>query len=97
MTRFQVDSDAVIGATGAVQATIGRIQSEVGGLYGQLSALEGSWTGQAASAFQMVVADWRATQQRVEENLAAINSALAAAGQQYAEIESANARLFAVR
>ncbi|WP_150307991.1 WXG100 family type VII secretion target [Planctomonas psychrotolerans] len=97
MTRYQVDSDAVIGATGAVQASIGRIQSEVGGLYGQLSALEGSWTGQAASAFQLVVAEWRATQQRVEENLAMINSALASAGQQYAEIETANARMFALR
>lgn len=97
MTRYQVDSDAVIGATGAVQASIGRIQGEVSGLHGQLTNLSGSWTGQAASAFQAVVLDWRATQQRVEESLAAINSALSAAGQQYAEIEAANARMFAVR
>jgi hypothetical protein len=40
------------------------------------------------------VAEWTATQQRVEENLAAINQALTFAAQQYAEIESANARLF---
>ena len=45
-------------------------------------------------AFQAVVADWNATQLRVEESLNAINSALGQAGQQYADIESANARLF---
>lgn len=96
MTRYQVDSEAVLSATGAVRSSIGRIQSEVGGLHGQLTQLQSSWTGEAATAFSGVVADWRATQQRVEENLAAINQALTRAGQQYAEIEAANARLFVV-
>ncbi|WP_339619429.1 WXG100 family type VII secretion target [uncultured Salinibacterium sp.] len=94
MTRYQVDSEAVLSATGAVQNSISRIQAEVAGLHGQLTNLQGSWTGQAAAAFSTVVTDWKATQQRVEENLAAINSALSQAGQQYAEIEAANARLF---
>jgi early secretory antigenic target protein ESAT-6 len=94
MTRYQVDSEAVLGATASVRATIGRIQAEVSGLHGQLLNLQGSWTGQAATAFQGVVTDWKATQQRVEENLAAINQALAMAAQQYAEIEATNARLF---
>jgi early secretory antigenic target protein ESAT-6 len=94
MTRYQVDSEAVLGATASVRATIGRIQAEVSGLHGQLLNLQGSWSGQAATAFQGVVTDWKATQQRVEENLAAINQALAMAAQQYAEIEAANARLF---
>ncbi|MBG6056475.1 WXG100 family type VII secretion target [Salinibacterium sp. CAN_S4] len=94
MTRYQVDSEAVISATGAVRSSITRIQSEVAGLQGQLTNLQSSWTGQAASAFSGVVAEWKTTQQRVEENLAAINQALTHAGQQYAEIEAANARLF---
>jgi 6 kDa early secretory antigenic target len=94
MTRFQVDSEAVLTATGAVRSSIGRIQSEVAGLQGQLNSLQGSWSGQAATAFQGVVADWKATQLRVEESLASINQALTHAGQQYAEIEAANARLF---
>ena len=64
------------------------------GLHGQLTNLQSSWTGQAASAFTGVVTEWKTTQQRVEENLAAINQALTHAGQQYAEIEAANARLF---
>ncbi|WP_309615969.1 WXG100 family type VII secretion target [Salinibacterium sp.] len=95
MTRYQVDSEAVISATGAVRSSIIRIQSEVSGLHGQLTNLQSSWSGQAASAFTGVVAEWKTTQQRVEENLAAINQALTQAGQQYAEIEAANARLFA--
>ncbi|TFD48357.1 WXG100 family type VII secretion target [Cryobacterium frigoriphilum] len=95
MTSFQVDSDAVLTATTSIRSTIGRLQGEVSGLMGQLSGLEGSWTGQAATAFHGAVADWRVTQQRIEESLAALNQALGMAGQQYAEIEQANLRLFA--
>ena len=94
MTRYQVDSEAVLAATGAVRSTIGRLQSEVGSLHGQLVQLQSSWTGEAATAFSGVVTEWKSTQQRVEENLAAINQGLTRAGQQYAEIEAANARLF---
>ncbi|WP_349897693.1 WXG100 family type VII secretion target [Parafrigoribacterium soli] len=94
MTRYQVDSEAVLGATNAVRSSIGRIQAEVGGLHGQLVSLQDSWSGQAANAFQAVVTDWKSTQQRVEESLDAINRALGQAGQHYADIESANARLF---
>lgn len=95
MTRYQVDSEAVLSATGAVRNSISRIQSEVAGLHGQLTNLQSSWTGQASMAFNGVVSDWKVTQQRVEENLAAINQALSQAGQQYADIEAANTRLFA--
>lgn len=95
MTRYQVDSEAVMSATGAVRTTISRIESEVAGLHGQLTNLQSSWTGQAATAFNGVVGEWKATQQHVEQSLAAINHALTQAGQQYADIEAANARLFA--
>ncbi len=97
MTRYQVDSDAVLVATGAVRGSISRIQAEVDALHGQLTNLQSSWTGAAASAFQVVVNDWKATQARVEESLATINIALGQAGQQYADAEAANARLFAGR
>jgi 6 kDa early secretory antigenic target len=95
MTRYQVDSEAVFGATASVRTSMSRIQGEVAGLLGQLTSLQSSWSGQAADAFQTVVNDWKSTQQRVEESLAAINQALTRAGEQYAEIEAANARLFA--
>ena len=41
-----------------------------------------------------MIADWRATQRRVEESLEGINQALGQAGRQYADIEEANVRLF---
>ena len=95
MTRYQVDSEAVAAATSSVQAAASRIQSDVSGLHAQLLDLQSSWTGQAAAAFQAVVADWTATQRRVEESLHLINTGLAQAGQHYADIELQNARLFA--
>jgi 6 kDa early secretory antigenic target len=94
MTRYQVDSEAVATTTAAVRAAIGRIQGEVGALHSQLVNLQSSWTGQASSAFQGVVTDWKATQQRVEENLSNISLALAQAGRVYDDIEQQNARLF---
>jgi 6 kDa early secretory antigenic target len=94
MTRYQVDSEEVFGAAGAVRASADRIQAEVAGMLAQLTNLQGSWMGQAATAFTGVVADWRTTQQRVVESLEGINQALGQAGAQYAETEQANARLF---
>ncbi len=93
--RYQVDSEAVAAATASTRAAMSRIQGEVTGLHAQLADLQSSWTGQAATAFQGVVADWKATQLRVEESFATINTALARAGQLYDEIEQQNARLFA--
>ncbi len=93
--RYQIDSEAVLSATSSVQASIARLQSEVAGLHNQLVGLQGSWSGQASSAFQTAVTDWKATEQRVEESLAALNAALGQAGQQYADVEMSNARLFA--
>lgn len=94
MTQYQVDSDAVMSAEAAVRASASRIQGEVGGMLTQLMNLQSSWTGQAATAFQGVVTDWRATQQHVEQSLANIGQALGRAGQQYAEAERANASMF---
>jgi 6 kDa early secretory antigenic target len=94
MTRYQVDSEAVISATSAVRGSISRIQAEVDALYGQLVNLQSSWSGQAATAFQAVVTDWKGTQARVEQSLGSITTGLAHAGQQYADAEAANARLF---
>jgi 6 kDa early secretory antigenic target len=94
MTRYQVDSDAILSATSAARAAIGRLQGEVSSLTGQLTALQGSWQGSAATAFHTVLGEWTSTQQRIEQTLAALTEALGNAGVQYAEIEQANARLF---
>lgn len=74
---------------------MGRIQDEVAGLHAQLVDLQSSWTGSAATAFQGVVSDWRATQTRVEEGLGRLHTALGQAAQLYADAEQQNTRLFA--
>jgi WXG100 family type VII secretion target len=94
MTTYHVDAAQVSAATQTVQGTIGRIQAEVSSLLGQLTGLQSSWSGQAATAFQGAVADWRTTQQHVEQSLAHLNRALGIAATQYADAEQANARLF---
>ncbi|GHD52389.1 WXG100 family type VII secretion target [Mycetocola manganoxydans] len=96
MTRYQVDSDVVMGTTGSVRARIETIQSEVDAMMRQLTELQSTWTGEASTAFQGVVADWRGTQRRVEESAVHINTALAKAGTQYQEIERTNANMFRV-
>jgi len=94
MTTYHVDAAQVSAATQTVQGTIGRIQGEVGSLLAQLTGLQSSWTGQAATAFQGAVSEWRATQLHVEQSLAQLNHALGVAAAQYADAEQANARLF---
>jgi WXG100 family type VII secretion target len=89
-----VDSEAVAGAAAAITGTVGRLQGEASALQSQLDQLQGVWTGQAAQAFQTVVQQWRTTQANLEQVLAGIDHALRQAGDQYVQIELANARLF---
>ena len=78
-----------------MRGTIGRIQGEVAALHGQLANLQATWGGPAAAAFQSAAATWHATEQRVSDDLTALNQVLTHAGQTYAETEAANTRLFA--
>ncbi|WP_169581061.1 MULTISPECIES: WXG100 family type VII secretion target [Microbacterium] len=94
MAVFSVDSDAVMAATAAVRNTIDRLQAESNAMMAQLTQLQGTWTGSAALAFHSVTDQWRATQRQVEDSLAGISVALAAAGRQYAEAELATTSLF---
>ena len=94
MAVFAVDSDAVFTATASIRGTVDRLQSESASLMAQLHTLQASWTGTASGMFQGSVEQWRGAQRTVEDALAAINLALTAAGQQYAEAEQANMSLF---
>ena len=94
MANFQVDTDALVAKNSEVQGTIARLQSEVNTMQVGLQDLEQLWRGQAAANFQQLVAQWRATQARVEESLAEINHALSVATQQYVDAEVSNARMF---
>ncbi len=93
--RYEVDSAQVLQAGTAVQASSEQIREEVDRMMRHLLDLQGSWRGQAAMSFQGVVSDWQATQERVRTSLDEIQRALAVAGRQYAEVESATAAMFA--
>lgn len=94
MPVFSVDSDAVFAATTAVRATGERLQADTAAMLAQLTQLQGSWTGAAAVAFQGVVERWRAAQRDLDGALADISTALATAGQQYAQVEQSATSLF---
>ncbi|MFZ0158551.1 MAG: WXG100 family type VII secretion target [Kineosporiaceae bacterium] len=93
--RYEVDSAQVLQAGTAVQASAEQIREEVDRMMRHLLDLQSSWRGQAATSFQSVIGDWQATQERVRSSLEEIQRALALAGRQYAEVESATAAMFA--
>lgn len=94
MSAFQVDAEAVLHTATAASATASRISADTAGLLSQLTGLQANWNGAASAAFQETISQWRATQQLVEQSLAGIQQALAAAATQYVEVEQANLRLF---
>lgn len=94
MTRYHIDSDAVLQATQQAKATISRVQSDIQQLTASLQALQSSWSGQASMAFQSVLGEWRTTQHQVEAQLLSITDALGHAATHYVELEHANTRLF---
>lgn len=94
MSQFEVDSARVAQASTAVTTSVGSITAEVDRMMHNLLDLQNSWRGQASTQFQGLIADWRATQERVRQSLEEISAALGTAGQQYAEVEQANARMF---
>lgn len=94
MTRYQVDSEAVVAVTGATRGSIGRFQAEAAGLQANLTGLQATWSGSAATAFQGLLSEWTTSYQRVEQALIAINEALTHAGQGYADVEQQAARMF---
>jgi WXG100 family type VII secretion target len=95
MSRFEVDSARVEQASTAVAASATNLAAEVEGMMRHLLDLESCWKGQAASGFQALSAQWRITQDRVRLSLEEIQQALSQAGRQYADVETANARMFA--
>ena len=95
MSRYEVDSTQVAAASAAVQTSVQELGGEVDRMMRHLLELQATWKGSAATSFQHVVTDWRATQERVRATLEEIQRALAVAGRQYEDAESAATRMFA--
>lgn len=94
MSVISVDTELLNVQSGQVRGTMERISADVRAMRQGLMALQGSWRGNASASFQSLVADWSATQNRVEASMAAINSALAQAAAQYRDVELTNAQRF---
>lgn len=85
--RYEVDSAEVAQAAGRMRTTIATLETEVGSMMGQLTALQGSWTGAASSAFATLAQEWKATQAQVETNLTNITEALDRVATEYESVE----------
>ncbi len=94
MSQYQVDVAQLAQVATAVQQRSASIQAEVAAMQRQLADLQAVWKGAAAVAFGGVVADWTATQQRVEQSLAQIAQAMRVASDAYGQAEAAASRLF---
>jgi len=94
MPRFEVDSAEVAQAGAAARASAAVINTEVTNMMRHLTSLQASWRGGASAAFSGLITEWRATQQHVETSLENISMALDSSARQYADVESANLRLF---
>jgi WXG100 family type VII secretion target len=94
MTRYFVDSDAVFAATQSATATIARVQGDIQTLTSQLQSLQSSWGGSAATAFQDVLMQWRATHTQVETQLIGLTQTLGQVAQHYEALEQQNTQLF---
>lgn len=92
--RYEVDSEQVAQASAAAGRSVAAVRTEVAGLLRHLTDLQSVWRGGAATAFGGLLADWAATQQRVEASLDQITAALGAAASTYAEAEQNASRLF---
>ncbi|WEV71858.1 WXG100 family type VII secretion target [Bifidobacterium sp. ESL0790] len=97
MPQYQVDSEQIQTASGAVSASVSSIREAVSGMYNNLNALQGVWKGGAATQFNSVAAQWRSAQQQMEQSLESIQRALTQASSVYSDAESQASRLFATR
>ncbi len=93
--RYTVDSAEIALAAARARSTGTAIHTEVGAMMSHLIALQSTWTGSAAIAFEELARRWQAVQAQVEANLEQISLALDSAATTYAETEAATARLFA--
>jgi 6 kDa early secretory antigenic target len=93
-SQFQVDTDRITAASADIGRIGADIDSQVAAMMARLTALQDAWTGSAASRFQGVASEWRATQAKVRESLDHISRLLAQAGQQYAAAEQHNTAMF---
>ncbi len=94
MSRFEVDTEEVSKAGTAASKSAAAINTEVANMFKILLALQEAWRGSASNAFTELSAQWRITQQQVEDNLQQISNALASSARQYGDVEQSTTTMF---
>ena len=94
MAQFQVDSDRIQQAAGAVGTSVQAIRDAVNGMYANLQQLQSVWTGSASVQFASTAQQWRAAQQQMEQSLQSIQLAMQQASNVYLDAETQAAALF---
>jgi WXG100 family type VII secretion target len=69
-----------------------QVQANLASLRNQLAPLAGAWQGQAATAFQALMARWDTDARSLNEALRGIGEALQGTGQSYAQAEEQHSR-----
>jgi WXG100 family type VII secretion target len=92
---FEVDTADLGSARVAVGACASQVAADVDELGRHLAELRATWQGEAAGAFEAVMARWEAVHEQVRAALGDVEHALELTGRAYDEAEGSARRLFA--
>ena len=95
MAWFEVDTGEMHDARGAVGACASQVAADVDELGRHLAELRATWQGEAAGAFEAVMARWQAVHEQVRGALDEVEHALELTGRAYDEAEGSARRMFA--
>lgn len=88
MPQFNVTTEAVQAAGQKIQALSEEIENLIGQLQQTALSVHGEWTGQANSAFENAMTEWRSAAMNIRQAANQIGQATLRAGSNYAETET---------
>jgi WXG100 family type VII secretion target len=91
---FEVDTGEMGRARGAVGACASQVAADVDELARHLAELRATWQGEAAGAFDAVMARWQGVHEQVRSALADVEHALEVTGRAYDEADGSARRMF---
>jgi 6 kDa early secretory antigenic target len=94
MPQFMVGTEEVQQAGAKIQALSQQIEDLIADLQQTATAVHGSWTGNANSAFESAMSEWRSAAINIRTAANEIGMATTKAGGNYADAEAANTSMF---
>ncbi len=92
---FEVDTVEMDRVRGAVDTCAAQVAADVDALERHLAALRATWGGEAAGAFDAVMARWQGVQEQVRGALVEVGDALEVSRRAYDDAEGSARRSFA--